>query len=51
LEINLDLAANAQIKAMEAIEQGHTDISFWHLQNASDFIRINHAIASLINIS
>jgi hypothetical protein len=39
LEFNLDIAANAQIKAAKAIEQGQTDIGFWHLQNASDFIR------------
>jgi hypothetical protein len=50
LEINLDLAANAQIKAVEAIEQGHTDIGFWYLQNASDFIRNGHAIVNLKRI-
>jgi hypothetical protein len=50
LEINLYLVANAQIKAVEAIEQGHTDIGFWHLQNASDFIRNGHAIANLKRI-
>jgi hypothetical protein len=47
LEVNLDLAVNAQIKAAEAIEQGQTDIGFWHLQNASDFIRNGHALANL----
>jgi hypothetical protein len=28
LEINFDLAANAQVKAIEAIEQGQRDIIF-----------------------
>jgi hypothetical protein len=50
LEINLDLSANAQLKSIEAIEQGHRDIGFWHLQNASDFIRNGHAIANLKRI-
>jgi hypothetical protein len=50
LEINLDLEANAQIKAAEAIKQGQTDIGFWHLQNASDFIRNAHALANLKRI-
>jgi hypothetical protein len=31
LEINLNIWANAQIKIAEAIEQGQTDIGFWHL--------------------
>jgi hypothetical protein len=50
IEINLDLASNTQIKAIEAIEQGHKNIGFWHLQNASDFIRNDHAIANLKRI-
>jgi hypothetical protein len=50
LEINLDLAANAQIKAAEAIEQGQMEIGFWHLQNASDFIRNGHALENLKRI-
>jgi hypothetical protein len=50
LEINFDIAANAQIKAAEAIEQGQTDIGFGHLQNASDFIRNGHTLANLKRI-
>jgi hypothetical protein len=38
LEINFDL---------EAIEQGQRDLGFWHLQNASDFMRNDHALANL----
>jgi hypothetical protein len=47
IEINFDLAANTQVKAMEAIEQGQRDIGFWHLQNASDFMRNGHALTNL----
>jgi hypothetical protein len=32
---------------MEAIEQGQRDIGFWHLQNASDFIKNDHALANI----
>jgi hypothetical protein len=39
MEVNLDLAANAQLHALEAFEQGEGDLGYWHLQNASDFIR------------
>jgi hypothetical protein len=31
IEINFDLAANAQVKSMEIIEQVQRDIGFWHL--------------------
>jgi hypothetical protein len=34
VEINFDLAGNAQLKAIEALEQGKRDIRFWHLQMA-----------------
>jgi hypothetical protein len=47
LEINLDLAANAQMKAIEAIEQNHKNLGYWCLQNASDFIRNNHTLPNL----
>jgi hypothetical protein len=47
VEINLDLAANAQIKAMKAIDQGARDLGFWHLQNISDFMRNRHALVNL----
>jgi hypothetical protein len=47
IEINFDLAANAQVKTMEAIEQRKRDIGFWDLQNASDFMHNGHALANL----
>jgi hypothetical protein len=47
IEINFNLAANAQLKAMEALEQGEGDLGNWHLQNSSDFIRNGHALANL----
>jgi DNA topoisomerase VI subunit B len=31
IQINFDLAANAQVKAMETIEHRQRDIGFWHL--------------------
>jgi hypothetical protein len=36
IEINLDFAANAQMKSIEAIEQGHRDIGFLHF-----FFKVN----------
>jgi hypothetical protein len=47
VEINFDLVGNAQLKAIEALEQGERDVGFWQLQNASDFIRNGHALANL----
>jgi hypothetical protein len=35
---------NAQVKVIEAVEQGERDIGFWHFQNASDFMRNGHNI-------
>jgi virulence-associated protein VapD len=36
LEIIFELAADSQVKAIEAIQQGQRDIKFLHLQNASE---------------
>jgi hypothetical protein len=47
IEINLDLAGNAQLKALEAFEQADADVGYWHLQNFSDFIRNAHALSNL----
>jgi hypothetical protein len=37
IEINFDLATNAQIKGMETIEQGNEDVGYWDFQNPTDF--------------
>jgi hypothetical protein len=37
---------NAQVKTMEAIEQGERDIGFWHLQNALDFMCNGHTLVN-----
>jgi hypothetical protein len=47
IEINFDLTGNAQLKVMEALEQEEKKISYWHMQNASDFIRNGCALANL----
>jgi hypothetical protein len=46
-EINLAVAGNAPLKALEAFDQAEADIGYWHLQNASDFIRNAHALSNL----
>jgi hypothetical protein len=38
IEINLAAAGNAQMKALEALEQADTDLGFWHFKNSSEFI-------------
>jgi hypothetical protein len=44
-----DLASNAQVKVIESLEQGQRDIGFWHLQNASDFMRISYDLKEAYN--
>jgi hypothetical protein len=47
IKTNLAAAGNAQVKALEAFDQTDADIGYWHLQNASDFIRNAHALSNL----
>jgi hypothetical protein len=47
MEVNLYLAANAQLKDLEAFEQTEGDLGYLHLQNASDFIRNGFALVNL----
>jgi hypothetical protein len=47
IEINFDLATNAQLKALEAFEQADPDVGYWHIKNSSEFIRNAHALSNL----
>jgi Asp-tRNA(Asn)/Glu-tRNA(Gln) amidotransferase A subunit family amidase len=47
MEINLDLAGNALLQALEAFDQAGADIVYWHMKNSSEFIRNAHALTNL----
>jgi hypothetical protein len=47
IEINLAAAGNAQMKALETLEQAVADLGFWHIKNSSEFIRNAHALSNL----
>jgi hypothetical protein len=47
MEINLDMAGNAQAKGIEALENGDADLGHWHLANSMEFIRNAHSLANL----
>jgi hypothetical protein len=38
IEINLAVAGNTQLKALEAFDQADPDIGYWHIKNSSEFI-------------
>jgi hypothetical protein len=47
MEINLDMAGNAQAKGIEALESEDSELGHWHLASSMEFIRNAHSLANL----